>query len=72
MPGARRAKRTASHKNSQIKPSGKNPGDVELSKYDGRENLQAGDKGKEPGGRWSPAYYETPACIVGKVIVRKP
>ena len=40
--------------------------------YDGRANLQAGDKGKEPGGRWSAAYYETPATIISWDNTRKP
>ena len=39
---------------------------------DGRANLQAGDKGQEPGGRWGPAYYETPAVVISKYNVRKP
>lgn len=33
-------------------------------RFDGRSNTNAGDRGKEPGGRWSPAYYDSP----GKVI----
>lgn len=43
-----------------------------VQEFDGRANTQAGDKGKEPGGRWSKAYYESPAKIVGKIIVRNP
>lgn len=39
---------------------------------DGRANLQAGDKGREPGGRWSTPAFDSPAAIVGKVNVRKP
>ena len=39
--------------------------------YDGRANLQAGDKGKEPGGRWSEAFYESPPAIISKYNVRK-
>ena len=36
---------------------------------DGTANLPAGDKGKEPGGRWSPAYYESgPKIISGDDI----
>lgn len=43
-----------------------------VQEFDGRKNSNAGDAGKEPGGRWSESYYERPAAIVGKVIVRKP
>ena len=35
-------------------------------RYDGRSNTNAGSKGKEPGGRWSPAYYEDAAKVVEK------
>ena len=38
---------------------------------DGRANLQAGDKGKEPGGRWGPAYYESGPKIIGAEVIRK-
>jgi len=41
-------------------------------KHDGRANTNAGDKGKEPGGRWSPAYYETPAVVISRDNIRKP
>lgn len=41
-----------------------------LQEFDGRANTQAGDKGKEPGGRWSPAYYETGPKVIGKNIIR--
>lgn len=39
---------------------------------DGRANLQAGDKGREPGGRWSTPAFDRPAKIVGKINVRDP
>lgn len=74
MPGARKAKKgqTGRGKSSEA-PTGeawdKKSGPDE---NDGRVNLQAGDKGREPGGRWSPAYYERPAKIVGKLTVRDP
>lgn len=43
-----------------------------LQEFDGRKNTNAGDSGKEPGGRWSQAFYERPAKIVGKLTVRDP
>lgn len=72
MPGARRAKKgqTEKGKNSEA-PVGatwdKKSGPDE---HDGRANLQAGDKGREPGGRWSKAYYESGPKIIGKNVVR--
>lgn len=74
MPGSRKAKKgqTGRGKSSEA-PLGdqwdKKSGPDE---NDGRANLQAGDKGKEPGGRWSPAYYETPAVVISRYNVRKP
>lgn len=68
MPGARRAKRGASRLNSEQKPSA--PAAGKPDEYDGRANLQAGDKGKEPGGRWSPAYYESGPKIISRDTVR--
>ena len=70
MPGARRAKRGAGRKSAQQQPGevwDKKSGPDE---HDGRANLQAGDKGKEPGGRWSPAYYESGPKIISKYGVR--
>ena len=73
MPGARKAKKGQTGRGSS---SDKTPTKMwdqkSMDEYDGRANMQAGDKGKEPGGRWSKAYYETPAKIVGKQIVRDP
>jgi hypothetical protein len=66
MPGTRRTRKgqTGVGKNSQA-PLGeqwdKKSGPDE---NDGRANLQAGDKGREPGGRWSKAYYETGAKVI--------
>jgi hypothetical protein len=40
-----------------------------LDKYNGRSDLGSrGTKGKEPGGRFSPAYYETPGKIIGQNV----
>lgn len=71
MPGSRKAKKgqTERGKSAEQKP-GAMWDKSSLQEFDGRANTQAGDKGKEPGGRWSPAYYETAAKIVGKNIVR--
>jgi len=41
-----------------------------VDKYDARLNTQSGDAGKEPGGRWTPAYYEGNAQIISKNVVR--
>lgn len=73
MPGARRAKKgqTEKGKNSEV-PLGKLWDKKSVQEFDGRKNTNAGDAGKEPGGRWSPAYYETPAAVVSKYGVRKP
>lgn len=73
MPGARRAKKgqTEQGKNSEA-PAGKTWDKPSLQEFDGRANTQAGDKGQEPGGRWSKAYYETPAKIIGTINVRDP
>lgn len=72
MPGARRAKKgqTEVGKGSEA-PAG----DVWDKKsgpdgFDGVKNTNAGDAGKEPGGRWSRAYYESGPKIIGKVNVR--
>lgn len=43
-----------------------------VQEFDGRVNTQAGDKGREPGGRWSAAYYESPPKIIGRDDVRDP
>ena len=74
MPGARKAKKGQTGRQSGTNASPTKPWDTEskVDEYDGRANLQAGDKGTEPGGRWSTAWYDTPAAIVGKQNVRKP
>ena len=40
--------------------------------YDGRANTQSGDAGKEPGGRWGPAYWESGPKVIGRDDVRDP
>ncbi len=74
MPGSRRAKKGQTQVGTNRRaPLGatwdKQSGPDE---YDGRKNTNAGDAGKEPGGRWNPAYYETPPKIIGRNIVRDP
>ena len=59
-------------KNTNTTPTTSWDGQSKVDEYDGRANLQAGDKGKEPGGRWSKAYYETPAVIIGRNITKAP
>lgn len=73
MPGARKAKKgqTEVGKNSRA-PLGETWDQPSLQEFDGRANTNAGDKGREPGGRWGPAYYETPPCVITKFSVRKP
>ena len=74
MPGARKAKKgqTEVGKNSKA-PLGEVWDTTSApQEFDGRANTQAGDAGKEPGGRWSPAYYETPPAVITKFNVRKP
>ncbi len=43
-----------------------------VDEYDGRTNTQAGDAGKEPGGRWSSAYYESGPKVINGDDVRDP
>lgn len=43
-----------------------------MQEFDGRANTNAGTQGKEPGGRWSPAFYETSAKIISGDDVREP
>ena len=74
MPGSRRAKKgqTQVGKNSRA-PLGKVwDTQSKVDAYDGRANTNSGDAGQEPGGRWSKAYYERPAKIIGRNIVRDP
>lgn len=74
MPSARRAKKgqTGRGKSSEA-PAGQTWDQQSgPDEHDGRANTQAGDKGREPGGRWSKPYYDTPAVIVGRNIVKEP
>ena len=68
---AAKTAREGNGKNSQQKP-GEMWDKESVQEFDGRANTQAGDQGKEPGGRWSPAYYETPAVVITKDNIRKP
>ena len=73
MPGARKAKKGQTGRRSDSEaPAGKTWDKPSLQEFDGRKNTQAGDAGKEPGGRWSPAYYETPGVVISKYGTRKP
>jgi hypothetical protein len=46
------------------------PGDG-VNKYDGRSDQGSrGTKGKEPGGRFSPAYYETKGTNIGQNVTQ--
>ena len=40
-----------------------------VQEFDGRANTNAGSKVKEPGGRWSPAYYESGPKVITKYDV---
>ena len=67
MPGARRIRKgmVKPRRSAELRMGeGRDGGGPD--RYDGRANTNAGDRGKEPGGRWSPAYYEGS----GKVIER--
>jgi len=74
MPGARRTRKgqTQVGKNSRAPLGEVWDKQSKVDEYDGRANTNAGDKGKEPGGRWSAAYYESPPKIIGRNIVRDP
>lgn len=63
---------SAKTKNTNATPTKTWDTQSKVDESDGRENLQAGDKGKEPGGRWSPAYYESPAVVISRDNLRKP
>ena len=54
----------ASRKSAEIRNGVGRDGGVD--NYDGRANTNAGSRGKEPGGRWSPAYYESTAKVIEK------
>lgn len=69
MPGSRRAKRGTKPKSAEA-PIGKMWDKQSLDEHDGRANTNAGSKGKEPGGRWSPAYYESGPKVITRDIVR--
>ena len=67
MPGARRTRKgmVKPRINAELKTTngqGRDGGGPD--NYDGRANTGAGTKGKEPGGRWSPAYYDSPAKFI--------
>ena len=74
MPGARKAKKgqTEVGKNSRAPLGEQWDKQSKPDEYDGRANLQAGDRGREPGGRWSEAYYERPAVVISWDTIRKP
>lgn len=69
MPGARRAKRSGSRKSVEA-PIGKMWDKKSLDEHDGRANTQAGDKGREPGGRWGPAAYESGPKVISRDNIR--
>lgn len=56
---------TGRRRSAEIRPGGGRDGGGP-DRYDGRANFQAGSKGKEPGGRWSPAYYESAGKVIEK------
>jgi len=74
MPGARRTRKGQ----TQVGNNSKAPlGEVwdttsAPQEFDGRANTNSGDKGQEPGGRWSPAYYESGPTVISKYNIRKP
>ena len=72
MAASRRSTRKGGTKNTNITPTKSWDTESKVDKNDERANTQAGDAGKEPGGRWSPAYYESPAKIIGRDDVRTP
>ena len=74
MPGARKAKKgqTGRGKNTNINPTTSWDTESKVDTYDDRANTQSGDAGKEPGGRWSPAYYESGPKVIGRDDVRDP
>ena len=69
---AEKTARIAGQTKNSKRPDGAMWDKPSLQEFDGRVNTQSGDAGKEPGGRWSEAYYERPAAIVGRNTVRKP
>ena len=59
-------------KKTNVSPTETWDKDSKPDEYDGRANTNAGSKGKEPGGRWGPGYYEKPAVIISKYNIREP
>ena len=70
MPGARRAKRGTKPKSAEASLGATWDKKSGPDEHDGRANTQAGDKGKEPGGRWSPAYYESGPKVISRDHIR--
>jgi len=72
MPGTRRTRKgqTEVGKNAQAPLGEVWDKTSAVDKYDARVNTQAGDVGREPGGRWTPAYYEGSAQIISKNVIR--
>lgn len=68
---AKTARIAGKTKNSQV-PLGAMWDKPSLQEFDGRANTQAGDVGREPGGRWSPAYYESGPRIISGDDIRNP
>ena len=68
MPGARRVRRGMAKGSRRSAETGNGPGrdGGGPDRYDGRANLAAGSRGKEPGGRWAPAYYESAEKVIGE------
>lgn len=58
-------RRKTSRTNAELRPTGDGRG-TGPDNYDGRANTAAGTKGKEPGGRWGPAYYESKPVVITK------
>lgn len=74
MPGTRRTRKgqTEVGKNTNVTPTKTWDTESKVDEYDGRANTQAGDQGKEPGGRWSPPAWESGPKIITRNIVRDP
>ena len=72
MPGSRRAKKgqTQRGKNTNVSPTTSWDTESKPDEYDGRTNTQSGDAGKEPGGRWSKAYYESGPKVISRDNIR--
>ena len=72
MPGSRRVKKgqVGRGKNTNVSPMTSWDTESAPDKYDGRANTQSGDAGREPGGRWSPAYYESGPKVISRDEIR--